>query len=362
MVKSVYIHIPFCKSKCHYCSFVSFCSVEKKQAYLISLQKEISSYYENELLNTLYLGGGTPSLLTVSEVENILSVFSTDENTEVTMELNPEDVNYDYLRGLFDIGVNRLSFGCQTFDDEILKKINRRHNSNQVLKVVDAAKSAGFDNLSLDFIYGLPDQSIDSFVNDLKRAVELGVSHISLYGLKLEKGSYFYKNPPQNLLDEEVQADMYLKAAETLEPLGFEQYEISNFSKNGLYSRHNLNYWNNEEYYGFGAAAHGYKNGIRYENADNLDDYIEKPCERKCSHVLTPQEKLEEEIFLGFRRTSGVNVALINQKFGIDFETKYKNILDKYTELNLIAKTDAGYRLTLQGVLVSNVVLADFLE
>ena len=361
MVKSTYVHIPFCKSKCHYCSFVSFCSVEKKQESLKSLHNEISYYYENEPQNTLYLGGGTPSLLTVSEVEEIVSRFSFCKNPEITMELNPEDVDYDYLKGLFDIGVNRLSFGCQTFDDEILKTINRRHDSARVIKVVEQAKSAGFENLSLDFIYGLPNQTIESFASDLERAVGLGVPHISLYGLKLEEGSYFYKNHPQNLPDDDTQADMYLKAAEVLQNLGFEQYEVSNFSKKGMHSRHNLNYWNNEEYYGFGAAAHGYKNGERYENSTNLDDYIKNPCEKKSSHVLTPQEKLEEEIFLGFRRMSGIDVSQVNKKFGIDFEADYKKVLETYLGLKLLAKTTDGYKLTLQGVLVSNVVLADFL-
>jgi len=362
MVKSVYIHIPFCKSKCHYCSFVSFCSIDKKTEYLKSLREEITSFYENEPLNTLYFGGGTPSMLTVAEVEGILQKFTFSDNAEITMELNPEDVDYAYLRGLYDIGINRLSFGCQTFDDKILKIINRRHNSAQVLKVIEEAKIAGFQNLSLDFIYGLPEQTSEMFAQDLKRAADMGLPHISLYGLKLEEGSYFYNNPPENLPDDDIQADMYLNAAEILTQADYIQYEVSNFAKEGFHSRHNMNYWNNAEYYGFGVAAHGYKNGIRYENADNLSEYITNPTNRKSSHLLTQQEKLEEEIFLGFRRMSGVNVSSINEKYGIDFETRYKDILDKYTKIKLIEPTTEGYKLTLQGVLVSNVVLADFLD
>lgn len=362
MVKSVYIHIPFCKSKCHYCSFVSFCTLDKKNEYLKCLREEITTFYEHEPLNTLYIGGGTPSLLTVSEVENILSPFSFADNAEITMELNPEDADYDYLKGLHDTGINRLSFGCQTFNDDILKIINRRHNSNQVIKVIKEARSAGFENLSLDFIYGLPNQTAEMFVQDLKLAAGMDLPHISLYGLKLENGSYFYNNLPENLPDDDTQADMYLKAAEILSQFGYRQYEVSNFAKSGFYSRHNLNYWDNAEYYGFGLAAHGYTNGIRYENTDNLTEYITNPTTRKASHFLTQQEKLEEEIFLGFRKMVGIKISAINEKYGIDFETQYKQILDKYRKINLIEKTPLGYKLTLQGVLVSNVVLADFID
>ncbi len=362
MVKSAYIHIPFCKSKCHYCSFVSFCNTDKKDDYIKKLVAEIKFYYENEPLKTLYIGGGTPSLLSLSEVNHIVSNFSFCDSAEITMELNPEDVCYDYLRGLYDLGINRLSFGCQTFDDDILKLINRRHNSSQVIKVVENARLAGFDNLSLDFIYGLPNQSCEMFVSDLNRAVDLGLEHISLYGLKIEEGCYFSNHLPDNLPDDDMQADMYLKAIETLLNRGYVQYEVSNFSKKGLYSRHNLNYWENGEYYGFGVAAHGYKNGIRYENVDNLKDYINNPYDKKSSHLLSQGEKLEEEIFLGFRKLAGIDVVSINKKYNIDFENKYKKVLDKYINLNLIEKTNGGYKLTIQGILVSNVVLADFIE
>ena len=362
MVTSAYIHIPFCKSKCHYCSFVSFCSTDKKNDYLNALEQEIEYFYEGEFLKTLYIGGGTPSLLSVEDISRIISKFSFCDNAEVTMELNPEDVNSDYLKSLYELGINRLSFGCQTFNDDILKLINRRHNSSQVIKVIEYAKSVGFKNLSLDFIYGLPNQSCEMFVSDLNRAVDLELEHISLYGLKIEEGCYFYNHLPVNLPDDDMQADMYLKAVETLLNRGYVQYEVSNLAKNGLYSRHNLNYWDNGEYYGFGVAAHGYKNGIRYENFDNLKDYLKNPKDKKLSHTLSESEKLEEEIFLGLRKLAGIDVLSVNKKYNIDFENKYKKVLDKYINLKLIEKTNCGYKLTLQGILVSNVVLADFIE
>lgn len=377
MVKSVYIHIPFCKSKCHYCSFVSFNKLELKKEYLKALGQEIKQSYQGELLNTIYFGGGTPSLLTVQEFENLLRYFNINENTEITTELNPDSCysngdfvsiencksdSYDYLRGLYDIGINRLSFGCQTFNNDILKQINRRHTSNQVIDVVKTAQRAGFNNISLDFIYGLPHQTPEMFYDDLKRGINLGIQHISLYGLKIEDGSWFYKNMPEHLPDDDTQADMYLGAIKLLTKHGFEHYEVSNFSKYGYNSKHNLNYWNNDEYYGFGVAAHGYLNSVRYGNVETLEEYLQNPLNHKESKILTEQEKLEEEIFLGFRKMKGIDVQNINFKYQIDFDEKYKNILEKYLKLKLIEKTDIGYKLTVQGILVSNVILADFLD
>ena len=361
MVKSAYIHIPFCKSKCHYCSFVSFVNDKMKTEYLKALLSEIKEYYNSETLNTIYFGGGTPSILNPVEIEKILKQFNFSEKTEVTVELNPDDVNYDYLRQLNDFGVNRISLGCQTFDDNILKMINRRHNSSQVIEAISLAQKAGFKNISIDLIYGLPTQNEDLFYLDLRRAVNLGIKHISLYGLTIEKGCYFYEHGYPSP-EEDMMADMYLGAIELLTKTGFEHYEISNFSIAGYNSRHNLNYWNNEEYYGFGVAAHGYQNRVRYANKTNLEDYISDPLSRADEKLLTQREILEEEIFLGFRKISGININEINKKFDIDFEEKYNEILKKYEGFNLMTKTNSGYALTSEGVLVSNTILADFIE
>ena len=361
MVKSAYIHIPFCKSKCHYCSFVSFNKLDLKKDYIKALLKEIEFNYQGEVLNTLYFGGGTPSVLEYTDFAQVLRKLKTNSNTEITTELNPEGVNYGYLRALYDLGINRISLGCQTFDDVLLKQINRRHNAGQVIDAVKVAQDVGFDNISLDFIYGLPNQTIESFLKDLKMAVGLGVQHISLYGLKIEEGCYFYDNMPANLPDDDEQADMYLGAIQTMKDLKFEHYEVSNFSKKGFNSRHNLTYWNNDEYYGFRVGAHGYVNGVRYGNVETIEEYLNDPLTHKDSHLVLPQEQLEEEIFLGFRKMQGVNVAQINAKYNIDFEEKYNEVLKKYEGLNLIVKTPQGYALTEQGILVSNVVLAEFI-
>lgn len=361
MVKGAYIHIPFCRSKCHYCSFISFSMLDLKKDYLNALLIEIGDSYQNEVLNTIYLGGGTPSVLEVSEVDRILRSLSFNSGTEITMECNPDDVDYGYLRALYDIGVNRLSFGCQTFNDKILTQINRRHNAGQVINAVKMAQDAGFENISLDFIYGLPNQTLEMFLKDLEMAVGLGIKHISLYGLKLEEGCYFSSHMPENLADDDLQADMYLAAIELLTKKNFEHYEVSNFSLKGFNSRHNLTYWNNEEYYGFGVAAHGYVNGVRYGNAETLEEYISSPCARLESKLLTKQEQLEEEIFLGLRKMCGININQINEKYNIDFCVRYGEILSKYENLNLLKRTPQGYAFTPDGVLVSNTVLADFL-
>lgn len=362
MAESVYIHIPFCKSKCHYCSFISFNKLHLKEHYLTSLSKEIKHNYKNEILKTLYFGGGTPSVLSAKEFQLLLNHFKINNKTEITTELNPNDCNFQYLKELKEIGINRISLGCQTFDNKILKQINRRHNAQQVINAIENAKAAGFKNISLDFIYGLPEQTPEMFYTDLKQALTLGIQHISLYGLKLEEGSYFYNHQPKNLPDDDTQADMYLGAIKLLSNRGFEHYEVSNFSLPDFNSQHNLTYWNNEEYYGFGVAAHGYINGIRYGNKITIETYIENPLEHLETKILSAQEKLEEEIFLGFRRMKGIDINQINTKYGINFIEKYGKILNKYENLNLLVKTSDGYKLTPNGILVSNVILADFLE
>lgn len=361
MPKNAYIHIPFCRSRCHYCSFTSFDSLEFKEPYLKALKQQIKAEYNGETLCTLYIGGGTPSLLSISELKNLLSLFSFEKNAEITAEVNPDSVDFKFLQGLRKMGVNRLSIGSQTFDDKILKLIGRRHSSKQIFDAVKTAQKVGFNNISLDFIYGLPTQTLSGFEADLKKAVELNIQHISLYGLKIEDGCYFYSNPPKSLhIDLDMQADMYLKAAELLVQNGFEHYEISNFALQGFNSRHNLNYWNENTYYGFGCAANGFVGNVRYECESDLEKYIKNPLSRDFEEELTNQELLEETIFLGLRKAEGINIDEINQKFGIDFNEKYKTILEKYNKY--FFKTQDGYAFTTEGMLISNEILAEFIE
>lgn len=359
MPKNAYIHIPFCKSKCHYCSFVSYVNLEQKDDYLNALKKQIFEEYKGETLNTLYFGGGTPSLLNIPDFIDLLGLFKLEKNAEITVEINPDNIYLEYLEELHNLGVNRISIGAQTFNDETLYLIGRRHNSAQILTAVKCAKEAGFKNISLDLIYGLPNQTTEDFLIDVKTAVNLGIQHISLYGLKIEEGCYFHAHSPSNLPDLDTQAEIYLKTVEFLKNNGFNHYEISNFSKIGFESKHNLNYWENNSYYGFGCAASGYNDAARYTNEPNIQKYIENPLSKSFEQKLSQQEILEEAIFLGFRKIAGINIEKINQKFGINFDEKYKNILDKYKEFFI--KTDKGYALTLDGILVSNEILAEFI-
>jgi len=315
------------------------------QEYLAALKREIEHYYCGEVLDTLYFGGGTPSILEPEEVRGLIEMFNVTPQTEITLEMNPEDQK--------DFGVNRLSIGVQTFDEDILRVIGRKHTAKEILR-----HDVPQNDINLDFIYGLPGQTIEGFEKDVKRAV--GVKHVSLYGLKIEEGCYFAKNPPRNLPDTDTQADMYLKAVEILTQNGYEHYEISNFALPGYESRHNMNYWNNGTYYGFGVAAHGYDGRVRYSNSCNLQDYIANPLKRESEHILSSQEQLEEEIFLGFRRVKGINTQEINKKFNINFDDKYAAVIAKYP--SHILKTEQGYRLSLEGILLSNVVLAEFIS
>lgn len=359
MAGSAYIHIPFCKSKCKYCSFVSFNRPELITGYVFALLKDISDNYKGEELKTLYFGGGTPSLIPIELLKKVINKFKLTENAEVTLELNPDDATQEYLNGLKQIGINRLSIGSQTFDDEILKLIGRRHNSAQIVEAVSMAKNAGFENISVDLIYGLPTQTLEKLSSDLEKFLELGIQHISTYGLKIEADSFWGKNPP-NVPDDDIQADMYELINQKLEQNGFFRYEVSNFAQKGFESRHNLNYWDNNEYYGFGVAAHGYLDGARYSNFTTLEKYMKKPSTHEVGHILSQEEKLEEEIFLGFRKTEGIDCERIRERFNIDFETKYADILREYSDF--IVRTEKGFALNLKGVLVSNVILAEFLQ
>ncbi len=360
MTKSVYIHIPFCKSKCKYCSFTSF-GIEPDEEYFKALTEEIKYYYEGEHLSTLYFGGGTPSLLNPKTLEELLSNFNYNNDCEITMELNPDDINIDYLKDIKSIGINRLSIGTQTFNDDILKIIGRRHDSNQAINAVKSAQEVGFENISIDLMYGLPTQTLKILTEDIQQAITLTPQHISTYGLKIEEGSYFYKYFPSNLPDNDMQADMYELLNTIFENNDYKRYEFSNFAKQGFESRHNLNYWNNYEYYGFGVSAHGYKNNIRYSNTTNYKDYINNPIKFESENLLNLSQQIEEEIFLGFRKTQGININKFKEKFGIDFEKEYAEIIKKYSP-EFITKINENYSLTLKGVLLSNIILSEFLK
>ena len=365
-VKSAYIHIPFCKSKCNYCSFVSFENQDKKLGYILSLLKEIDYYYDSNPLKTLYFGGGTPSVIETEYLKKIINKFEFEKDAEITIEVNPNDVCPAYVSELRELGFNRISMGAQSFNNDILKLIGRRHNSDEIYNAVEISRNAGFENISLDLIYGLPTQTIDDFKHDLEEIIKLDTQHISLYGLKIEDGCYFYNHMPENIPDDDAQADMYLMAGEITSKFGYKHYEISNYSKDGFHSKHNTNYWKCGEYYGFGLSAHGYVDGVRYSNYSVLDKYLESPTSHEFGKFLTKQEMLEEKIFLGLRLAEGICTQEINEEFEIDFDKKYDKVLKKYLDSGHIVKTESGYKFSddknSNGFLLSNLILSEFIE
>lgn len=368
--ENLYIHIPFCASKCHYCSFISFSGKNELIApYFSALKKEIKFYSEkfpDVELETIYIGGGTPSVADFCYYREIFGIlsnsFKISKNAEITMEINPGTVNLAYLKNIRALGINRLSIGVQSFDDRLLKSINRIYTSGEAEETVKISKEADFENISMDLIYGLPEQTFENWEETLKRAVGLDIQHISAYGLKIEENTEFFRNLPKNLPDEEVQSEMYLRTSEFLEENGFICYEISNYAGKGFESRHNLCYWKNQEYFGLGLSAHGYLNGVRYSNSENLEEYLKSPLKCSSEKSVSDLERIEEGIFLGLRLTEGINTDDFLAQYGVDISKKYSKIIEKYVSYGFMEYGNSTLKLTSQGVLLSNSILAEFLE
>lgn len=362
MIKHAYIHIPFCLRKCNYCSFVSGKNIQDKEPYLTALIEEIKTRYKQEKLKTLYIGGGTPSLLEAKDVEKIINLFTFEDNAEITLEANPETITKEKIKEFSNARINRISLGVQSFNDNILKIIGRNHSKKDVFLAVENIKNSGIKNISIDLIYGLPSQTIDIFNNDIEEALSLNVQHLSSYGLKIEEGSFFYNNFPKELPDDEAQAEMFLHLCSKLKSNDFEHYEISNFAKKGYESKHNTAYWKNKNYYGFGLNASGYENNIRYRNTSKFELYINNPHTRDEEVELSNQEIMEEEIFLALRLNQGLDIKDFNQKYKIDFEQKYKNIIKKYSDIKLLKIENSHCKLTENGFLVSNDIMSEFID
>ncbi len=364
LLRFAYIHIPFCLKKCGYCSFLSFEKKNVPEEYFFALNKEIKTKYNGEELETLYFGGGTPSILSISQVATILKNFNFTHSSEITFEVNPKTVDLAYLKELRALGVNRLSIGVQSFNDEILARIERLHNASCALETVEMAHVAGFDNISIDLMYGLPAQTVDTWKTTLEIANKLPIQHISLYGLKIEPNSKFYLNMPDGLPNLDIQADMYELAINKL--TNFSQYEISNFAiSEEFQGRHNLNYWTSGKYYAFGLGASGFSDFGRYQNQLSLKKYCALDFSEDYETFENSEEereiRLEEAIMLAFRLKTGVNKNEINANFDIDFDKKYAESLEKYMQTGHIERTANGYKLTTEGFLVSNIILSEFI-
>ena len=371
----IYVHVPFCRSKCQYCDFYSLtCKDDKSiETYIRAICdhiKESGPLTPGYKVDTIYFGGGTPSFLGADALATILTtirrVFDVDPNAEITLEANPDSVSDQLLRRVRAEGFNRISLGVQTDDDELLKKLGRPHDYAQVISAVKRIRKAGFRNLSLDLMYGLPGQTLSAWKSTLDNVLTLNPDHISCYGLKVEEGTPLYKIKDfAQLPDDDVQADMYMAAIETLRSRGYRQYEISNFAKKGRVSRHNIKYWNGEEYLGFGPDASSDFAGKRFKIVRSLPDYISGI--KKGGQVIEDvqevpaRERAGEYIMLRLRTVAGISPQEYEKQYLLPF-APLAEILEKYKERRYVSISETGrYHLTAEGFLISNTIISDLL-
>ena len=370
----LYIHIPFCVKKCNYCDFLSAPANKQVQmAYMETLQKEIeekATEYKEYCVDTIFVGGGTPSSVPyetiVSLMETVKEHFVLLEECEVTMECNPGTVTKEALLAYAAAGINRLSIGLQTTDDNLLKELGRIHTYEQFLETYEWAREAGFSNINVDIMSGLPNQTLEQYEETLCKILELSVEHISSYSLIVEEGTPFYKLYEEDKLSlpsEETERQMYYRTGEILKEAGFNRYEISNYAKEGYECRHNVRYWVRENYLGLGLGASSMVENTRFKNTEWLDEYLleNKYMEKTEVQNLTPNECMEEFMFLGLRMTKGISKKAFSETFGVAVETVYREVLERLKEQKLIAEEGDLLFLTEYGLDVSNRVWVEFL-
>lgn len=324
-MRSVYVHIPFCKSICSYCDFCKFLYNEKwATEYLNALNQEIIEYYEQDRVKSIYIGGGTPSSLSIENINKlfeILKQIKLSEAYELTFECNINDISEELLKVLQINGVNRLSIGVESFNKDNLSFMNRKHNKKDIFDKIKLCRSYNFKNINVDLIYALPNESFCTLKRDVKNMIKLGVEHISTYSLIIEDHTLIYYNKVKPI-DEELDYKMYKYICKKLSKYGYHHYEVSNFAKPGYESIHNMTYWDNLEYYGFGLGSHGYINDNRYENTRNLNKYLRGEY-RFNELLVSSQEEIENELILGLRKLDGISISDFNKKFN-------KNIFDVF--------------------------------
>lgn len=376
MIKSAYLHIPFCEHICYYCDFNKvFIEGQPVDEYIDMLIREMSFLKEEvsaHPLSTMYIGGGTPTSLSAKQLEKLMigihEQLPLASGVEFTVEANPGDLTADKIAVLKNYGVNRLSMGVQSFDDRLLKKIGRKHTASDVFDTMRLLEKSGLNNVSIDLIYALPGQSLESFHDSLDKALSLDLPHYSLYSLILENQTVFYNLARQGRLhlpDEDEEGDMFDLAASFMEAHGRKQYEVSNFAIPGKESQHNLVYWNNEEYYGLGAGASGYLDGVRYRNFGPIQQYMQPLKEQKRpirdEEILTEQARMEEELFLGLRKREGVSYALFYEKFNQSLDEVFGNVIEELVAEKLLVKDTQHIALTRRGLALGNNVFQRFL-
>lgn len=362
----IYIHIPFCKSRCIYCGFYSTTEHSLSDRYIDSLVEEMKArrdYLKGEPIHTIYIGGGTPSQLSEDELSHL--VFSLRENFEIAddvefaIECNPDDVTTYFASLLSNLGINRVSMGAQTFDDERLKFIRRRHASNQVSEAVSNLRNAGIKNISIDLMYGFPNETMSEWLNDIDKALDLNVNHISAYGLMIEEGTTLAAMESKGEIspaNEETYRSMYYALLDKLESANFEHYEVSNFARHGYRSRHNSGYWHSMHYLGLGAAAHSYDGDSRQWNISDLRKYISGEWLEEREE-LSPSDKYDDMVMLRLRTSEGIDIQEINQSYRDYFLQNVKRFVDSGD----IKRSDTQYRIARQSIYISDYITAELM-
>jgi oxygen-independent coproporphyrinogen-3 oxidase len=367
MNPGLYIHIPFCISKCHYCNFYSVTSLEHVSDFLESLFKEMTMYRDRfETFDTLYIGGGTPSVLFIEHLEELMQrigeTFDLSTDSEITLEANPGDLDTAYLTSLRKTGINRLNIGVQSFNDAILSLFGRRHTGKEALEAMEAARTAGFDNIGIDLIYGVPGHDIQDWMETLDQALSFHPEHLSCYQLTLEPETplgMIYSEGTSGLPDEEREYDFFMKTSEKLGDAGYVHYEVSNFARNSmLASRHNQKYWDHTPYLGLGPSAHSFQKNKRWWNHSSLPAYIHDIEQGKYpveeAEVLTDDQLCLEALSLGLRTKQGINCADFKTTYHVDLLTKKKEIIAKLKDEGLVVIKNGSLSPTRLGLAVAD--------
>ncbi len=370
----IYIHIPFCHQKCHYCDFYKTVNTQLTEPYLSALRKEValrSVFISESEVRTIYFGGGTPSLLSPAQISSLLDLFSHRfsivSDAEITLEANPDDLSPSYLQAISKTGINRLSIGIQSFHDSHLLQLNRRHNAVQAVEAIQQAFSAGITNLSADLIYGLPGLTLADWSDTLQQIFRLPVDHLSAYHLTYHKGTPFFRWRRSGILKElpeDQSIDQFNLLMDAAEKAGFEPYEISNFARNGCYSKHNSAYWSGEPYLGLGPSAHSFDGNSRSWNIAEIKRYIDAVKkgtpwweEEKLSEV----DRFNEYMITRLRTRRGISLMEIEHQFGYERLENVVKQTSRYIQAGKLALVDGRYRLTREGIFISDAIMTDFM-
>jgi len=378
MKLGLYLHFPFCVSKCPYCDFNSYPLKEENQitSYISAIYKEITAYSQKLKkvnIKAIYFGGGTPTILSGVQIYNILEFckdkFTIDKNAEITIEANPGTLDGEKIKLLIESGINRLSLGAQSFNNLILKKLGRIHNTQDIIDSYFLARKKGFNNINIDIMFALPDQTTEDLQNTLKKAVSLKPDHVSLYNLTIKPGTEYYKEYKRGKLKlptEDEEFDMYNWAINYLEESGFEHYEIANFARPHKRSKHNLIYWQNKPYLGIGAGAYSFIRGYRYMNYENPERYIKEIMSGKLpidnGEKLSLRKRMIETIILSLRTKDGVSYKKFITRFKVGINNIFHKQIKKLVNLGLLQRDDNRIKLTKKGIFLANTVFREFVD